>query len=140
MSIENFKDKITKLGSDVKDSAEKWTKGAVDGSKKMAEKVKLQNTIRRAEAKLDATYIAVGKKYEEIYGSKHMPEFSNFMAEIADARAQIAAARAELSNLDNASACPNCKKYVMENQKFCPYCGARLVEVVDGVVVDDDSE
>ncbi|MDE6004269.1 MAG: zinc ribbon domain-containing protein [Oscillospiraceae bacterium] len=140
MSMEDWKEKITKLGSDVKDSAGKLTKNAVDSSKKMAEKVKLQNTIRRTEAKLDETYCAIGKKYEEVYGSKSLPEFSNFLAEIADLKAQIAIAKADLSNLDNASACPNCKKYVTEHQKFCPYCGARLVEPVEAVVVDTDSE
>ncbi|MDE6087383.1 MAG: zinc ribbon domain-containing protein, partial [Oscillospiraceae bacterium] len=85
-------------------------------------------------------YIAMGKKCEEIYGSKNMPEFSGYMTEIADAKAQIAAAKAELGSLDTASVCPNCKKYVMENQKFCPYCGTKLIETVDAVCVDTDSQ
>ncbi|MBD5143151.1 MAG: zinc ribbon domain-containing protein [Oscillospiraceae bacterium] len=136
----NFRDKLAQFGSDARDKAEKLKRNAVDSSKKMAEKVKLQNTIRHAEAKLNEIYLAIGKKYEEIYGSKNAPEFVNFMVEIADVKAQIAAAKAELSNLDNASACPNCKKYVMEHQKFCPYCGTKLIESVDGVVIDSDSE
>ncbi|MDE5753686.1 MAG: zinc ribbon domain-containing protein [Oscillospiraceae bacterium] len=136
----DLREKLTKFGADVKDSAEKLTKGAVDGSKKMAEKAKLQNTIRRAESKMNEIYIAMGKKCEEIYGGKNMPEFSGYMAEIADAKAQIAAAKAELGSLDTASICPNCKKYVTENQKFCPYCGTKLIESVDAVVVDAESQ
>ncbi|MDE7121311.1 MAG: zinc-ribbon domain-containing protein [Oscillospiraceae bacterium] len=135
-----LREELAKFGADVKDSAEKLTRGAVDGSKKMAEKAKLQNTIRRAESKMNEIYIAMGKKCEEIYGNKNMPEFSGYMTEIADAKAQIAAAKAELGSLDTASVCPNCKKYVMENQKFCPYCGTKLIEAVDAVVVDPDTE
>lgn len=129
-----MKEKLIKFGTNVKDSAEKLTKNAFDGSKKMTEKIKIQNKIRHAEAQLNEIYIAIGKKYEELYGNKSDVEFVQYMADIADARAQIAAARAELGALESASVCENCGRYVMESQKFCPYCGTKQ-EKDDKVII-----
>lgn len=142
MDTYDFKSKLKQFGTGMKDSAEKLTKSAMDGSKKVTEKVKVQATIRKAEARLNDTYLAIGKKYEEVYGSKHDPEFTKYMAEIADARAQIAAARAELSSLDSAMLCTKCGKYVTENQKFCPYCGTKLIrnDIIEAEVISSDEE
>ncbi|MBQ9695748.1 MAG: zinc-ribbon domain-containing protein, partial [Oscillospiraceae bacterium] len=126
--MSEMKDKIFKFGGDVKNSAEKLAKGAIDGSKKMAEKVRIKNGISHAESRLNAAYIEVGKKYEELFGNEAAEEFATAMAEIADAKAQIAALRAELAAMDSAALCPSCGKYVQEGQRFCPYCGAKQVK------------
>ncbi len=133
-----LKQQIIKFGSDFKNSAEKLTKTAVDSSRKLTEKVKIQNKIHQAEAKLNETYIAMGKKYEELYGNRADPAFSQYLADIADARAQIAAARAEMSAAASAAVCPKCGKYLTQNQKFCPYCGSKKQE--DDAVIDISTE
>ncbi len=144
-----MKETIMKIGGDIKNSAEKFAKGTIDTSKKMAEKAKIKRTISQAESSLNATYIEIGKKYEEMYGNKAEAEFAQMLAEIADARAQIAAARAELAAIDSASLCGNCGKYVQEGQKFCPHCGTKQeqepvvqeeapVQPAETVVVDAD--
>lgn len=130
-----MKEKLFKLGEDVKNSAGKLAKGAIDGSKKVAEKVKIKNTISQAESRLNAVYIEIGKKYEEIYGDKGNPEFAELLAEIADARTQIALSRAELAAVDSAAICDGCGKYVQEGQRFCPYCGAKLIKDVTPEVI-----
>ena len=135
-----LKDRLVKFGSDVRDSAERLTQNAVTSSKKVAEKVKIQNTIRHAEARLNETYIAIGKKYEELYGNRSDPDFSQYMADIADARAQIAAARAELNAFGSASMCPNCGKYMTESQNFCPYCGSKKPKEAEAVVIEAETE
>ncbi len=143
MDTNEIKSRLMRFGSDVKDSAGKLTRSAVDSSRKMGEKVRVQNQIRKAEAKLKDTYLAIGQKYEELYGTKGDPEFSQYMADIADARAQIAASRAELASLDTASVCPSCNKYVMENQKFCPHCGTKIIRnaPIDAeIMTPDDTE
>ena len=126
MDTNELKAKLAQLGTGVRDSAGKLTRNAVDSSRKLTEKVRVQTSIRKAEAKLKNAYLAVGRKYEELYGNRNDPDFSPYMQEIADARAQIAAARAELSSMDTASVCPKCGKYVMETQNFCPYCGTKI--------------
>jgi rubrerythrin len=141
-----MKETILKFGGDVKNSAEKIAKGAFDGSKKIAEKAKIKHTISQEESKLNATYIEIGKKYEEIYGSKEESEFSQLLADVAAAKAQIAAARAELAAIDSVSICASCGKNVQEGQRFCPYCGAKQekeeaaepVQSSETVVVDAD--
>ena len=127
MDTNELKLKLNRFGSDVMDSAGKLTKNAMDGSKKMTEKFRIQKNIRKAEKSLQQTYIKIGQKYEELYGSQNEPDFASYMTEIADFRAQIAAARAELSSLDSAVLCKKCGKYVMENQNFCPNCGAKII-------------
>ncbi len=139
-----MKETIKKIGGDIKNSAEKLAKGTIDTSKKMAEKAKIKRTISQAESTLNATYIEIGKKYEEMYGNKAEAEFAQLLSAIADARAQIAAARADLAAIDSAALCDNCGKYVQEDQKFCPHCGTKQeqeeapAEPVETVVVDTD--
>ncbi len=139
-----MKETILKIGGDIKNSAEKLAKGTIDTSKKMAEKAKIKRSISQAESTLNATYIEIGKKYEELYGNKGETEFAQMLAVIADARAQIAAARADLAAIDSAAICDNCGKYVQEGQKFCPHCGTKQakepapVPSSETVVVDPD--
>ncbi|MBR1528163.1 MAG: zinc-ribbon domain-containing protein [Oscillospiraceae bacterium] len=127
MDTNELKLRLKRFGIDVKDSAGKLTKNAVDGSKKLTEKIRVQNNIRKAETQLKQTYAEMGQKYEELYGSRNDAEFAPYMTKLADLRAQIAAARAELSSLDSAVVCKNCGKYVLENQNFCPYCGTKII-------------
>ena len=141
-----MKETIMKIGGDIKNSAEKFAKGTIDTSKKMAEKAKIKRAISQAESSLNAAYIEIGKKFEEIYGNKGEADFAQMLAEVADARAKIAAARAELAAIDSAALCDNCGKYVQEGQKFCPHCGTKQetvqeaapVEPAETVVVDAD--
>lgn len=121
----DVKDKLFKLGGDVKAGAEKLAKGAIDGSKKVAEKVKIKNTISQAESSMNAVYIEIGKKFEEVFGEQSENEFSDLLAQLAEARAQIAQAKIELAALDSASICEGCGKYVQEGQRFCPNCGMK---------------
>ncbi len=120
-----MKETIMKFGGDVKNSAEKIAKGAIDGSKKMAEKVKIKRTISEAESALNAAYIEIGKKYEEIYGNRGDAEFAQILAQVAKAKAQIAVARADLAAIDSAAICEGCGHYVQEGQRFCPHCGKK---------------
>lgn len=137
-----LKEKLTKLGGDVMNSAEKFAKGAVDGSKKMVERVKIKNDISKAESKINAAYIEIGKKYEDIYGNRGEAEFAELLAQVAEARAAIAVSRAELASMESASVCSNCGKYVQVGQRFCPNCGAKqdepeTAEVVETEVVEE---
>lgn len=130
----DVKDKLFKFGEDVRTSAGKLAKGAIDGSKKMAEKVKIKNSLSQAESRLNAVYIEIGKKYEELYSEQGDEHFTELLAQGAEARLQIAQAKVELAALDSASICEGCGKYVMDGQRFCPYCGLKQPEPVQEVV------
>ena len=142
MDTNELKRKLNRFGTDVMDSAGKLTKNAVDGSKKMKEKIRIQTNIRKAEKSLQQTYIDIGQKYEELYGNRNDPDFSPYMAEIADFRAQIAAFHAELNSLSSAGFCGNCGNMVKENQKFCPSCGAKIkkTQPVDAEIISPEQE
>jgi len=131
MDKAELKLKLKQIGSNFKDSAGKLTRSAMENSKKMTEKVKIQNKIRKAEKKRKEVYIAIGQKYQELYASQAEPEFVPFLDSLAEAEAAISAAYTELSALDNAVPCPNCGKYIAETQKFCPYCGTKSVNSTD---------
>ncbi len=120
-----MKDRLMKFGDDVKNGAEKLAKGAIDGSKKVAEKVKIKNTISQAESRLNAVYLEIGKKYEDVHGAEGEAEFAELLAQVADAKAQIAAAKVDLAAVDSATICSGCGKYVQEGQRFCPHCGTK---------------
>ena len=133
MDKAELKLKLKQIGLDVRDSAGKFTRNAVESSKKMTEKVKIQNKIRKAEKKRKEAYIAIGQKYQELYAAQPDPEFVPLLDSLAETEAAIAAAYTELSALENAVTCPNCGKYVSEEQKFCPYCGAKAPKSEDTV-------
>ncbi len=131
MDKAQLKLKLKQIGLDVRDSAGKLTKSAMNSSRKMTEKVKIQNKIRKAEKKRKDAYISIGQKYQELYANQPDPEFVPFLDALAEAEAAISAAYAELSALDEAVPCPNCGKYVAKTQKFCPYCGTKSVQSED---------
>lgn len=126
--MSEVKDKLFKFGEDVKNSAGKLAKGAVDGTKKVAEKAKIKNTMSHAESKLNALYMEIGKKYEELYAEQGDANFAEQLAQIAEVREELAQARVELAALDSASICSCCGKYVLEGQRFCPCCGTKAPE------------
>jgi ribosomal protein L32 len=130
-----LKDKV----SEFKSNAEKFVKGAVDGSKKMMERVRIKNEISKAESKLNAAYIEIGKKYEEIYGNRGEGEFAELLAQIAQSKASIAVSRAELAAVDSAAVCDNCGKYVQEGQRFCPHCGFKQEKPEEAEVVEAEA-
>ncbi|MBR4320720.1 MAG: zinc ribbon domain-containing protein [Oscillospiraceae bacterium] len=147
MDKTELKLKLKQFGSSFKDSAGKFTRSAMENSKKMAEKVKIQNKIRKAEKKRKETYIAIGQKYQELYASQADPEFLPFLDALAEEEAIISAAYTELSALDNAVICQNCGKYISETQKFCPYCGAKSetsstveAEVLSTEIVESETD
>lgn len=120
-----LKETLMRLGEDVKNSAGKLAKGAVDTSKKMAEKAKIKSSVSQAESRLNAVYIEIGKKYEELMSGDAGREFAELLAEAAEQKDKIAAGKADLAALDAASVCPSCGKYVKEEQLFCPFCGVK---------------
>ncbi|MCR5718509.1 MAG: zinc-ribbon domain-containing protein [Oscillospiraceae bacterium] len=112
----------------VVNSVEKLAKGAADTSKRMVERVKVKSEISKAESDLNAAYIELGKKYEELYGDRMDADFADVLARVAKAKAAIAVSRAELASIDSASVCPNCGKFVKEGDRFCPNCGTKQCE------------
>ena len=137
-----LKDKVTKIGGEFKTGAEKLVKGAMDSSKKMMERMRIKNEISKAESRINAAYIEIGKKYEDIYGNRGEVEFAELLAQVAQAKASIAVSRAELAAVDSAAVCDNCGKYVQEGQRFCPHCGFKQekpedVETVAAEVVEE---
>lgn len=134
-------------------SAEKFAKDAADSSKKMVERVKIKGEISKAESELNAAYMEIGKKYDELYGDRMEPDFADALAQVAKAKAAIAVAKAELASMESASICPNCGKFVQEGQNFCPNCGQKQekpeapaeekdaeVEVVEAEPVEEESK
>ncbi len=120
-----MKETILKFGGDVKNSASKFAKGAIDSSKKMAEKMKIKRSISQAESRINAAYMEIGKKYEELFADTPAEEFAEQLAEIAQARELIEVAKADLAAIDNSVICEGCGKHVQEDQKFCPFCGMK---------------
>lgn len=147
-----LKEKLFKLGEDAKNSAEKLAKGAIDSSKKVAEKAKIKNNISKAESRLNAVYIELGKKFEEVCSEQAGEGFAELLAQAAEAKAEITQAKIDLAAVDSAYICEGCGEYVQEGQSFCPNCGAKqpeppvveaeeqpeAIEAVDAEVVDSD--
>ena len=105
-----LKDKLFQLGGELKGKAEKLAKDAVDGSKKVAEKVKIKNAISQAESKLNAAYLEIGKKYEELYADSADEAFAELLAQVREAKASLEVSRADRAAVDSAVGCSGCGK------------------------------
>ncbi|MBR3630313.1 MAG: zinc ribbon domain-containing protein [Oscillospiraceae bacterium] len=126
MEMKEIQDKLSKLGDDVMSGAESLAKGAFDGSKRVAEFIRLKGVISQAESRLNAAYIEIGKKYDELYGLNGAPEFAELLAQVAESRAQIARAREMMTSAGSAAmVCRGCGEPMLEGQRFCPHCGIK---------------
>ena len=130
MEMKDIPGKLSKLGDDVMSGAENLAKGALDGSKKVAEFIRLKGVISQAESRLNAAYIEIGKKYDELYGLNGAPEFAELLAQVAESRALIARAKemmttAGMDRAVNNLVCRGCGQPMLEGQRFCPHCGIK---------------
>lgn len=130
-----FMDSFKGFAEKVGDSVERGAKSVSDGSKKIQEKNRVKREIANLEAEINASYLAIGKKYAELCGGNPAPEYAESVANVTKCQDRLEKFKLLLASLEEKMSCANCGAVVTRAQKFCDKCGAK-VEFVDPPVIE----
>lgn len=127
-----FMDKVKVAAGSAVAAVSDVAKDVTDKSKEVSEKVKLNRAVKNEEAKIKGLYIDIGQKFfnDNVsapagYESK-FADIKSSMAEIEKLKKAIEAAEAGDVKINSGSKCPKCGCAVVDEQKFCRECGAKL--------------
>lgn len=124
--IENIKGTVTKTG-----------KIAVQKTKDLAGIAKLTTEIEETKKLITDVYAEIGKKYCDMHADGTAdPDFAVSVATVENLNERLEALRKERLALSGRKLCENCGKGAKATYEFCPFCGAKLPEVV----VEEETE
>lgn len=114
-----FFSKLTETISDT-------SKVVAQKAKDVAEITKLNNQISNEEDRINAAYIAIGKRFfEENAGEVSEAYISNFSI-INDSKAKIRQYQDQIKVIKGVSVCSNCGAEVPMGAAFCNACGSKV--------------
>lgn len=122
----DFGKKITSVGQET-----------VKRTKEIAEIGKIGSKIKDEEKKLEGLYTKLGKKYFSLYSKNQVEEIQDICTAISEAQSNIEAMKKALQVLKGVKVCKNCGAEQENDTTFCSKCGAKLVDEVEAVIVDD---
>lgn len=120
-------------------------KTAAEKTNKIAGDTKLKVKIHDNESKIDELYLEIGKKVYKEYKHNENIEIKDYikteLENIDKLTGEIEKYESERLGLSDMIECPECKKRVDKEAKFCPICGAELQKDEDTTeAVDSNKE
>lgn len=112
--FDNLADKVNDLGNKMFEKTTNTT-----------ENIRLSNSIKEEERQINENYMAIGKKYRELFGSSPEPDFSGFIADIVRREALIEEYRKKIQKNKGRTTCQNCGTEIDAVSAFCDKCGAK---------------
>lgn len=107
-------DKVNNLGNKV---AQKTTTST--------ENIRLSSSVKDEERQINETYMAIGKKYREIFGENPAPEFAELIADIEKREALVNEYRKKIQQNKGKTNCENCGNEIEATAPFCAKCGTK---------------
>lgn len=111
---------FNKLGKTITDT----THTVVEKTKSSTDTIRLNGLISDEERNINAAYLSIGKKYEELHGGNYEPEFAEFFSKIQESRQKIEGYRDQIRKNKHLMLCGNCGNEIAETALFCTKCGA----------------
>lgn len=102
---------------------------AINYGKSMADTVKLNSMISDEEKKIDALYLAIGKKYVEKYNGDFDTEFREELLQLKRSVDLIQDYKNQINVLKGTQTCEKCGAEVVRGATFCSNCGNRMPEL-----------
>lgn len=124
-----FMDKIYGMTQKVGDTFEKGAKNVSDGSKKVADKMRIKKEINAAEGEINSIHLQLGKKCYELNAENPQADYADMINEIKAKLAKIETLKNELNALEDKLPCPGCGQVVAKGSKFCAGCGADVSDL-----------
>lgn len=97
----------------------------VEKTSNSTENIRLSSAIKDEERIINETYIAIGKKYRELYGEAPAPEFVELLGEIYKHEAVVADHRLKIQQNKGKTNCQNCGAEIDATAQFCNLCGTK---------------
>ncbi|MGI6106421.1 MAG: zinc ribbon domain-containing protein [Lachnospiraceae bacterium] len=113
---------------DLAENLNKMSKDLSGKAQEVSESVKLRGKIADAENLLKNTYMLLGQKLYEKYGSDENSEFADEFRIISEARSAIEQYSKKLNENRGIKVCPKCGEKIPKEAAFCPKCGAKQEE------------
>lgn len=112
--LDKFADKVNNISNKV-----------VEKTTSSTENIRLSSSIKDEERQINECYIAMGKKYREIFGSNPAPEFAGFISDIEKREALINGYRSKIQQNKGKVNCTNCGAEIDAAASFCDKCGSK---------------
>ena len=132
----SFFDELTQKAKTAGENVSERARGASEKAKEVANSVKISAAILAEKRELDKRYREIGQWYANEYAPDgEVPEgIADVMNAVREIQEKISALQAERDQAETEEAiaaeegkvCPVCGK--ISDARFCPHCGAPLVE------------
>lgn len=112
--FDKFADKVNDLGNKV---AQKTTTST--------ENIRLSSSVKEEERQINDSYVAIGKKYRELFGANPAPEFAELIADIEKRETLVNEYRKKIQQNKGKTNCESCGYEIEATAPFCAKCGAK---------------
>lgn len=120
-----FMDKLSNLGNKVAEKTTNFGNMVAEKTNSSTENIKLSGSIKEEERCINENYIAIGKKYREVYGAEPAPEFAGILADITRREALINEYKLRIQQNKGKTNCKNCGAEIDAVAAFCTNCGTK---------------
>lgn len=100
------------------------TQSVVEKTKSSTDTIYLNGKVSDEERKINAVFLAIGKKYDELHGTQFEPEFAEYFRQLTESRQKIEEYRAQIRKNKHTMLCEKCGNEIAETAMVCNNCGA----------------
>ena len=121
---------MSNLWDDIKDSAGRFAKIALDKTTNAVDITKLNLAKNETEGKISKLYSKIGEIIYTQYkdGAGFDGDISDALAEIDKFKAEAEEIAEQIAALKSTAACPECGQQNGKSSEYCSKCGAKLKE------------
>lgn len=101
-------------------------KEAAQKAREAAGVLQMKAQIASEKSKLKELYGAVGVLYYKKHRDDEDTEFGDLFREIGNVLTNVAAMEEKVQQMEGAYVCPECRKVMKKDARFCSHCGAAL--------------
>lgn len=95
-------------------------------AKDVAEITKMNGQIATEENRINAAFVAIGKRFFEEAAGEISDEYINDFSVINESRAKIKELQEQIKDIKGVFNCPGCGAEVSTDSAFCSSCGAKI--------------
>ena len=126
--MEDIFNKLKKGVVQVKEKAEKITKDAVDGTKKVIDRTKYNYTVSELESRINDILAELGKKLyqEHENGEDFDDDIKENCKKIDELKKEIEEIKLKIAETTNGAVCTECGSLLDKDASFCKKCGSKV--------------
>ena len=126
--MSDFVKNLKKNAEKIIDTTNAFTKATIKKTSESVNSLKLKYSIKDIESNIDDVYKALGKMIYKEYlnGAEFEGGYLEKCERIDEHFEEIEILNVKLAEIGNGMVCPDCKKHIPGDSKFCPGCGYKF--------------